>query len=120
MSQLQISTEQIDKAYDIYIIRPDGLVDLLTAPDLESCIEDILAKKSYNIIIDMKKTNYISSAGWGIFIALIRNIRESNGDLVFVNVNEEVRGSFNMLELSSKFNNFSNIEDAVSYFKKEK
>nr|HID60195.1 STAS domain-containing protein [Desulfobacterales bacterium] len=33
------------------------------------------------IIIDLAGVDYISSAGWGIFISSIREIRANNGDI---------------------------------------
>jgi len=119
MSQLQLDIETVGKKENIFLIKPRGLIDIMTSPALDSCLEELIEQKRYNIIVDMAATSYISSAGWGIFIGSLRAIREHKGDIVFINLQEGIKDFFTTLNLPSKFKSFTDSPQAIAYFEKK-
>jgi anti-sigma B factor antagonist len=65
---------------------------------------------TFNIIIDSSNVDYISSAGWGIFISEIKGIREKGGDLKLVRMIPDVYKVFELLEFHYIIKAFDTIE----------
>ena len=60
--------------------------------------------------------NYISSAGWGIFISEIKEIRENGGDLKLAAMIGDVYEVFELLEFQTILESFDTVEEAVKSF----
>lgn len=119
MSDIKISvdtTQVTGVDEEVTIIRADGVIDTMTAIELEKVTNSLLAQKRYNIIVDLGGVDYISSAGWGIFISNIREIRLNNGDIKLARMIPNVYEIFELLEFDSILKAFDNIEKAKSDF----
>lgn len=116
MPQLKLATRKIGTGRGAQLIRPDGLIDIITSPELDACISKLTEEREFRIIIDMGGTTYISSAGWGIFIGSLCTVRENGGDIVFINMPDAIKDFFSTLKLESKFSFFNTEEEALAYF----
>ncbi len=119
MSDIKISVDtaefpQVDG--EITIVRVDGVIDTMTAHELEKVANSLLAQKRYKIVVDLGGVDYISSAGWGIFISNIREIRLNNGDIKLARMIPNVYEIFELLEFDSILRAFDNIEKAKADF----
>ncbi|MBN1899104.1 MAG: STAS domain-containing protein [Spirochaetes bacterium] len=119
MPDLKVDMLPMNEVADGIIIEPKGFIDTTTAPEIEKYIESALNQKKYKIAIDLKSVDFISSAGWGVFVSEIRDIRDNNGDLVLVNMVPDVYDVYELMEFSSILRSFDSVEEAVSYFKGE-
>lgn len=81
----------------IVIIDISGYLDAYTANDLEQTIFKTIQGGDYKIIVNFKELDYISSAGLGVFMAFIEEIREKNGDIKLSNMNSKVFSVFDLL-----------------------
>jgi anti-sigma B factor antagonist len=113
MADIQVDVEYKGKDDEIAIISARGFIDTTTAPDLEKKLEEQLALNKYKIIVNLESIDYVSSAGWGVFVSEIREIRENNGDLVLVNMSSDVFDVYELMEFSSILKSFESIEDAI-------
>ncbi len=112
---------QVDVRYDgdsdeIAIIEAKGFIDTTTAPELEKKLEEQLALNKYRIVVNLENIDYVSSAGWGVFVSEIREIRENSGDLVLVNMSPDVYDVYELMEFSSILKSFDSVEEAVAGF----
>lgn len=114
MEGLTISV--IDKD-DVKIINCKGFIDTTTSQSLENTLSDLLQKHNYKIIIDLSDVDYISSAGWGIFVSEIKNIRKNKGDLKLVNMKPEVMEIFELLDFTNILEYYKNVDEALKKFK---
>jgi len=119
MSDIKISVETTQVPgldTEITIVRVDGVIDTMTATELEKVTNSLLNQKRYNIIVDLGGVDYISSAGWGIFISNIREIRLNKGDIKLARMIPNVYEIFELLEFDSILKAFDNIEKAKNDF----
>ena len=86
---------------DISVVKVNGYLDTTTTAELEEALHDLLKKENYRIVVDLSDTSYISSAGWGIFIGEIKEIRNRGGDLKLAGMNGDVFEVFQLLEFQS-------------------
>ena len=116
MPDIQVDVSYAGDNDEIAIISAKGFIDTTTAPELEKKLEEQLALNKYKIIVDLENIDYVSSAGWGVFVSEIREIRENNGDLILVNMSPDVYDVYELMEFSSILKSFDSLDDAIAYF----
>lgn len=77
----------------------DGRLDASTSPELESKLKDISAGIT-ELNLDLKDTEYVSSAGLRIILSLHKRMTKSSGKLYISNVNESVKEIFDITGFS--------------------
>lgn len=118
MEGIQVSVEKAGVNSHIAVIKVGGYIDTTTSAELEHALDGLLKGGTYDIIIDLGNVDYISSAGWGIFISEIKGIREKGGDLKLVRMIPDVYEVFELLEFHYILKAFDTIEEAVNDFAK--
>ncbi|MFQ5628056.1 MAG: STAS domain-containing protein [bacterium] len=116
MEGIEISIGRVGARRDIALLRVKGYIDTQTCGKMLNVITQALNEKAYHIIIDMGQVNYVSSAGWGVFVGEIKGIRENGGDLKIVQMLPEVNEVFEMLEFNRILASYDNIEEAIDDF----
>ncbi len=101
---------------DVAILQVSGYLDTTTAGELENALYGLLKRGQYKIVIDLSGITYISSAGWGIFIGEIKEIRSHGGDLKLAGMIGDVHEVFQLLEFQSILESYPDIESAVNAF----
>jgi len=119
MEGIQVSVEKVGTQSDISIIRVGGYIDTTTSSELERALDSLLKAGVFRVIIDLGNVDYISSAGWGIFISEIKGMRERGGDLKLARMIPDVYEVFELLEFHYILKAFDSIEDAVHDFDQE-
>lgn len=113
MPNISVAASAYPPNKEITLISVKGFIDTTTAPEFERVFQTALGEKKFNLIIDLKEVNYVSSAGWGIFVGEIKRIRSQKGNLFLVGMNPEVAEVFELLEFDSILKAFSTVEQAV-------
>jgi len=116
MEGIQVSVENTGPNNNISVIKVGGYIDTTTSAELEHTLSSLLKQNNYNIIIDLGNVDYISSAGWGIFISEIKGIREKNGDLKLVRMIPDVYEVFELLEFHYILKAFDSLDEAIADF----
>lgn len=116
MNDINISFSKPDENPEVSVISVKGYVDTTTSTDLEESLKRLLGKGRFDIVIDLGDVNYISSAGWGIFISEIKEIRENGGDLKLAAMIGDVYEVFELLEFQTILESFDTVEEAVVSF----
>jgi anti-sigma B factor antagonist len=115
----EFSTSVADKD-EVSIIYLKGYLDAHTAPVLEAAFSGLMEKGRYFIVVNFKELAYISSAGLGVFMAFIENIRDQNGDIKLSNMSDKVYNIFDLLGFPLLYEIFKTEEEAVNKFKETK
>jgi len=118
MEGIQLSVEKAGVKNSISVIKIGGYIDTTTSSELEHALNSLLKSGSNNIIIDLGNVDYVSSAGWGIFISEIKGIREKGGDLKLVRMIPEVYEVFELLEFHFILKSFDTLDEAILDFER--
>lgn len=116
MQGIQVSVSQANGHPDIVVVEIAGYIDTTTSSELERILQNLLREQKYKIVINLQNVDYISSAGWGIFISEIKNIRNQKGDLKLACMSESVNEVYELLEFSTILTSSETIADAVALF----
>ena len=76
-----------------------GEVDASSSIQLDSAIKETLEKGAKKILVDCKSLDYISSAGLGVFMSYIEEMKKHNATMVICDLNEKVLNVFGILGL---------------------
>jgi anti-sigma B factor antagonist len=113
---LKIAVSNTGPTKEISIVRIDGAVDTMTAGDLEHVISSLIARGRYRLVLDLAGVEYISSAGWGVFVSHLREIRERAGDIKLARMTPDVREIYELLEFDGLLPFFNDLDSAVAEF----
>lgn len=116
MKGIDVYVEEAVSNRGVSVLRVSGYVDTTTSPELERRMQALLRDKRYHIVVDLGRVEYISSAGWGIFISEIREIREHGGDLKLAGMIPDVREVFDLLEFENILQSYPDADLAVASF----
>ncbi len=104
----------------VSVIELKGYLDAHTAPDLETAFQKLLTEKKYNVVVNCRDLSYISSAGLGVFMAYVEDIRKNLGDIKLTNMSSKVYNVFDLLGFPLLYEIFKDEQEAVSRFKEIK
>ncbi len=113
---LKIALSNAGPTKEVSLIRLDGVVDTMTAGELERVISSLMARGRYRLILDLAGVEYISSAGWGIFVSCLREIREHAGDVKLARMSGEVREIYELLEFDELLPSYEGLDAAQADF----
>lgn len=93
------------------VIKIQGYLDAHTSPILENTISDAIKNGDNRIIVDFEHLDYISSAGFGVFMEFIEEVRENGGDIVLVNMNDKIHKLFELLGFTYLFKIYTSLSE---------
>jgi anti-sigma B factor antagonist len=101
---------------DLSIILLEGFVDAHTAPQFENAIQAEIDAGRNRIIVNCEKLNYISSAGLGVFMSFVEEVRERGGDIKICGLVPKVKHTFEILGFQDLFEMLDDQPTAVRHF----
>jgi anti-sigma B factor antagonist len=99
------------------LVKANGRVDGLTAPQLEEALNAVTDRGVYKIVLDMSEVDFMSSAGWWVLIETQKKCKRYNrGEVVLSNVKERIRSSLDLVGMGSYFRVHDDVTSAVGQF----
>ncbi len=108
-----------EKRDSVAVLSLEGFLDAHTAAEFESAIQRKVEEGEVLLAVDGGKLSYISSAGLGVFMSFIEELREKNGDIRIGGLIPKVKQVFEILGFTEIFQLFDTVDEAVESFKKE-
>lgn len=101
---------------DIAVLHLEGFLDAHTAPVFEQAIQTELDAGHVRLVVSGEKLTYISSAGLGVFMGFIEQIREQGGDLKICGLSPKVLQIFEILGFHAIYDMVDTVPDAIQRF----
>jgi len=92
-----------------------GSLDTATAPELEQKLKPVLEGMVTDLIFDLAKLQFISSAGLRVFAAARRSLRDRGGQVSFVNMQPQIRKVFEIVAALPGMAVFTNDQELDRY-----
>lgn len=105
---------------NIHVLELKGYLDAHTTPVLEESFQKMLNEKKYRLIVNCKELSYISSAGLGVFMAFIEDVRENDGDIKMTDMSAKVFNIFDLLGFPMLYDILKLEDEAVKKFEEKK
>ncbi len=100
----------------VQILELNGELDAHTASELEAAIQKCQSDKQYHIIVNGENLQYISSAGLGVFMAYIEEVRDEGGDIKIAALRPKVYNVFDLLGFPMLFDIMETEAEALQKF----
>lgn len=113
MSNFSVGFRSVDQ---IQILDLKGELDAHTASELEAALQKCQDEESNQIIVNGENLQYISSAGLGVFMAFIEEVREDGGDIKIAALQPKVYNVFDLLGFPMLFDIVDSEGEAVRKF----
>lgn len=88
---------QNDPAFDLLSV--SGEIDASSSIELDNAIISAVATPTTKLIVDLSGLDYISSAGLGVFISHLEDLRQKDKQLILSGLKENVFEVFRILGL---------------------
>lgn len=113
MSDFKIALRERES---VNVLDLKGYLDAHTAPKLEEAFQGLLKNARYNIVVNCRDLSYISSAGLGVFMAFIEDVRKNSGDIKLTNMTPKVYNVFDLLGFPLLYEILKDEQDAIRKF----
>jgi anti-sigma B factor antagonist len=113
MNKFGITHQNQDGIECLYL---NGYLDAHTAPELENEISNLVEKGKHKILVNFRDLDYISSAGLGVFMAFIEDVREHGGDIKLTEMKPKVFSVFDLLGFPILFDIEAEEKEALVKF----
>jgi anti-sigma B factor antagonist len=101
---------------NLTILALDGFLDAHTAPEFENAIQREIEGGNIRLIVDCGRLTYISSAGLGVFMGFIEEVRERGGDIKICSLSPKVRQVFEILGFPALYDILDDVPATVQRF----
>jgi anti-sigma B factor antagonist len=113
MKNFSITKRQIE---NISVLDISGELDAHTASQLEQSLKTLIDQKQYRIVVNCGQLEYIASAGLGVFMAYIEDVRSLGGDIKLTNMNDRVYNVFDLLGFPTLYDILDEEKEALKGF----
>jgi anti-sigma B factor antagonist len=113
MAEFMVAQREREK---VQVLDLKGYLDAHTAPKLEEVFQGLLDNAQYRIVVNCRDLSYISSAGLGVFMAFIEDVRKHEGDIKLSNMNPKVFDIFDLLGFPLLYDIVKEEQEAISRF----
>lgn len=114
MSTFTVSTRHAERHTTIVSVA--GQLDAHTASDLEQAIQTQVLANNVRLVIDFAQLDYISSAGLGVFMVFIEQVRSMGGDIKLAAMQPKVHMVFDLLGFHVLFDMYPTVDAAIGAF----
>ena len=103
------------KKTGVYVVMPEGRLASDTYRVLDKKIVPLLAPSTQVIIFDMKRLDYISSAGLSIIFKVVKALKENDGTYIMINLKPQIKKIFEIVSALPSMHIFENIGEVDDY-----
>jgi anti-anti-sigma factor len=100
------------------LVTVSGRIDSSTAPDLETTLLGLIKAGQKNIVVNLKDTDFISSAGLKALLSALMKVRKMrpSGDVVVSEIKPALRETFDLVGFDRLFSFYEEDLHAVGSF----
>lgn len=103
---------QLDRTDGIGVIRPEGRLNMVSAPALSTMVKDLVDDGCARLVVDLSTTEFIDSSGLGALVASLKLTRQAGGDLRLAATTPQVNTVLQLTNLNRVLQPSVTVSDA--------
>jgi anti-sigma B factor antagonist len=103
-----------EETIDIIVLK--GKIDQEASEELESTLEELIKNERRNICIDLINVKHLCSSALGVMVAIKRKMKDKDGDIKLVIMNENLLKLFQTTMLDKVFEIFESQRECLTTF----
>ncbi len=100
----------------VSVVKISGRVDSGTAPDMERALQGLIDADRNQIVLDLRDTEYMSSAGLRVLVSMLKAAKKNGGDLRLTQLSSRVKEVLELAGLTPVFTIHGDLVEAVGSF----
>ncbi len=100
----------------VLVVGLQGSLDVITSPDAEKSMLAHIDGGDKNIVFDLAKLDYVSSAGIRMLLTVLKRLKTVNGNARFCALIKPVKQVFDIAGLSFRVSVFPTLDEALAGF----
>ena len=108
----EIVVERAQGNAQLTVIRPQGRLDMQSAPELRQELAQLAAGGQQRMVLDLEGVGFMDSSGLGAIISGLKAARQTGGDLRIAGANEQVRLVLQLTSLDRVLHRYHSVEEA--------
>ena len=100
-------------ADDAVVLRINGRLDAITAPEFESTCQQCINPQTRKVVLDFEGVEYISSAGLRAILLIGKTVKAGGGVLGFSGLRGAVKDTLEMVGFCTLFPVYDSMEAAL-------
>lgn len=114
MSEFGVKRKDLE---DVSVVYLKGYLDAHTAPEFEKALQELIDENRVCIVVNLSDLTYISSAGLGVFMGFIEDIRKKRGDIKLAEPNSKVFRVFDLLGFPVLYEIYNKESEAIEKYR---
>jgi anti-sigma B factor antagonist len=98
----------------LYVVSASGRLDASGIPVLSDRLAEVRGAPRPRVIFDLAKLAFVGSAGIGLFLSFVEELRDAGGDARFVNVPQSVSAVLALLNVTEFLTQASSADSAAA------
>lgn len=87
----------------IKVLRPEGIFDNTKSTQFRQQISELISQGVNVVLIDLKKVTFMDSSGLGALVLILKMVRNANGRLFLMSLNDQVKMLFDLTNMGHLF-----------------
>jgi len=109
---LKFKLQKIDILPNGCIVFLTGYIDTYNSSFFQSQVNKVIANGFVNIIMDCSKLTGVASTGFGVLTNLLKMVHQNNGEILLVNVQQNIYETIELLGFTQFFKIIPSLEEA--------
>ncbi len=102
-----------------YLIQVDGELDMYTAPQLKSALQEAIDQGQKHLVIDLTRVGFLDSTSLGVLVGGLRRVRSEEGEMSLVVDHPQLEKMFRITGFDGVFRIHRTVDEALGNGSKE-
>jgi anti-sigma B factor antagonist len=112
---MPLKVKSMTRKSGVVTVSPIGSIDAHTYSVLDEKVDEVLQQHPDVIIFDMEFADYISSTGIRVLLKTKKALKETDGRMVFMNLQPQIQKVFEILKAIPTLKVFASIDELDTY-----
>lgn len=104
-----------EKAGNVFVVSPAGSLDTDTYLMFERKISEVLDQSPAMLVLDLKRLDYLSSAGIRSILKTRNQLKSDGGKITFMNLQPQIQKVFDIIQAIPSMRVFSSMVELDAY-----
>lgn len=115
---MEYTSQEILDGKAVIIEIPQRL-DAHISKELKFLISEQLDKQIFNLVIDLKETDFIDSSGLGALVSKLSACRENNGEIILTGLKRKIIEILEITNLDKILTCFESVAEATAHIRQK-
>jgi anti-sigma B factor antagonist len=114
MATFEAKVERREGARPVHVVSLSGRLDAMGLPIFQERLGAIPSDIGLRVVFDLSRLTFVGSAGIGLFLSFVEEVREAQGDVRFVSIPSGILSILSLLNVVEFLTQADSAEEAIA------